>query len=134
MALRALRGAITVDRDDAAEIKGRVAQLLSTLFERNELDADDLVSILFTATEDLRSVAPAAGARDFGLTDVPLLCATEMPVDGAIGHCVRLLLHIDTDRPRSELRHVFLRGATVLRPELTEPGDELADGENEPVS
>lgn len=134
MALRALRGAITVDGDEATEIKGRVAQLLSTLFERNELAADDLISILFTATEDLRSVAPAAGAREFGLTDVPLLCATEMPVDGSLQRCVRLLLHIETDRPRSELRHVFLRGATALRPELAEPGDDQADGRNEPVA
>lgn len=124
MALRALRGAITVDGDDATEVKRRTVQLLSTLFDRNELDADDLISILFTATEDLRSVAPAAGAREFGLTDVPLLCATEMPVDGSLERCVRLLLHIDTDRPRSELRHVFLRGATVLRPDLAEPGDD----------
>ncbi|MEL6983963.1 MAG: chorismate mutase [Actinomycetota bacterium] len=134
MALRALRGAITVDGDEATEIKGRVAQLLSTLFERNELAADDLISILFTATDDLRSVAPAAGAREFGLTDVPLLCATEMPVDGSLQRCVRLLLHIETDRPRSELRHVFLRGATVLRPDLAEPGDDQADDRNEPVA
>lgn len=123
MALRALRGAITVDGDQAEEIKRRTVQLLSVLFERNALDAEDLVSIMFTATEDLRSVA-AAGARDFGLTEVPLLCATEMPVVGSLARCVRLLLHIDTDRPRSELRHVFLRGATVLRPDLAEPGDE----------
>ncbi len=97
MALRALRGAITVDGDDAEEIKRRVLQLLSTLFERNDLQPDDLISILFTATEDLRSVAPAAAAREFGLVDVPLLCATEMPVDGSLERCVRLLAHLETE-------------------------------------
>lgn len=123
MAVRALRGAITVDADEAAEIKRRTVQLLSTVFERNALTADDLISALFTTTGDLRSVAPAAAAREMGLTEVPLLCAVEMPVDGSLERCVRLMLHIETDLDRSELRHVFLRGATVLRPELVEPGD-----------
>lgn len=127
MAVRALRGAITVDGDDAGEIQRRTVQLLAALFERNTLDADDVISVLFTATDDLRSVAPATGARQFGLTDVPLLCATEMPVDASLKRCIRLLAHVETDRPRSELRHVFLRGATVLRPDLTEPGDENAE-------
>ncbi len=124
MAVRALRGAITVDADEAEEIAGRTARLLAVLLEHNQLDPDDIVSVYFTATEDLRSLAPAAGARRFGLTDVPLLCAAEMPVDGALKRCIRLLAHVETDRSRSELRHVFLRGATVLRPELAEAGDE----------
>lgn len=132
MAVRALRGAITVDADEAVEIKRRTGQLLEILFERNGLTADQVISVFFTATEDLRAVAPAAAARDFGLTEVPLLCATEMPVDGSLARCVRLLLHHETDRGRHELRHVFLRGATALRPELSEPGDaefdELGEG------
>lgn len=132
MAVRALRGAITVDADEVAEIKRRTGQLLEVLFERNRLDPEQVISVFFTATEDLRAVAPAAAARDFGLTEVPLICATEMPVDGALKQCVRLLLHLDTDRDRNELRHVFLRGATVLRPELCEPGD--ADFEGIPGS
>jgi chorismate mutase len=123
MAVRALRGAITVDADEAGEIKRRTSQLLTAIFERNGIGAEDVISVFFTATEDLRSIAPAAGARETGLTEVPLLCATEMPVAGSLGRCVRLLLHLETDRPRSELRHVFLRGATALRPELAEPGD-----------
>lgn len=128
MAVHALRGAITVDADEPERIKRRTVQLLEILFERNRLQPDDLISVFFTATPDLRSVAPAAGARDFGLTEVPLLCATEMPVDGSLERCVRLLLHVETDRPRQELRHVFLRGATVLRPELAEPGDDQFEG------
>jgi chorismate mutase len=124
MAVRAIRGAITVDADDGAEIKRNTIGLLQVLFERNQLHADDIISILFTATHDLRSMAPAAAAREFGLVDVPLLCAAEMPVDGALERCIRLILHVDTEQPRDEIRHVFLRGATVLRPEYAEPGDD----------
>lgn len=124
MAVRALRGAITVDADDTTEIKRRTIDLLAALFDRNTIDVDDVISVFFTATPDLRSVAPAAAARDFGLTDVPLLCATEMPTERGLPHCIRMLLHIETTVERRELRHAFLRGATVLRPELVEPGDD----------
>jgi chorismate mutase len=124
MAVRALRGAITVDVDEPAEIHQRTSDLLTILFERNQLDPESIVSIFFTATKDLRSVAPAAAARVLGLVDVPLLCAQEMDVEGALQRCVRFLLHVETAKDRSELRHVFLRGATRLRPELAEPGDE----------
>jgi chorismate mutase len=123
MAVRGLRGAITVDADDPEEIAKRTTDLLGVLFERNDLDPESVISIFFTATPDLRSVAPAAAARAFGLVEVPLLCAQEMAVDGALDRCVRLLLHIETTRSRAELRHVFLRGAVKLRPELAEPGD-----------
>lgn len=123
MGVLALRGAITVDADDPSEIATRTTEMLQVLFDRNSLHVDDVVSILFTATTDLRSFPPAAAARTFGLIDVPLLCAQEMEVDGSLARCVRLMLHVETGRSRSELRHVFLRGATVLRPELAEPGD-----------
>lgn len=123
MAVRALRGAITVDADDPEEIRRRTMDLLKVLYERNQLDHDDVISIFFTATEDLRSLPPAAAARAFGLVDVPLLCAQEMSSDIGLDLCVRMLLHVETERPRTELRHVFLRGATELRPELAEPGD-----------
>lgn len=124
MAVRALRGAITVDADDPGEIRERIVSLLEVLFERNELDIDDVISIFFTATDDVRSLPPAAGARAFGLVDVPLLCAQEMNTNVGLDRCIRLLLHIDTERVRTELRHVFLGRATTLRPELAEPGDE----------
>ncbi len=124
MAVRALRGAITVDHDEPEEIRRRTIELLTELFDRNDLAIDDVISILFTATEDLTSLPPAAGARAFGLTDVPLLCALEMPADGGLAGCIRLMLHVETDLPRPGLRHVFLRRATTLRPELAEPGDE----------
>ncbi len=123
MAVRALRGATTVDVDDPAEVRQRTIQLLEVLFERNHLRPDDVISIFFTTTSDVRSLPPAAAARAFGLVDVPLLCAQEMESDIGLAHCVRLLLHVDTELNRTDLRHVFLRQATTLRPELAEPGD-----------
>ncbi len=123
MPVRALRGAITIDADTPDEVRRRTTDLLTKLYERNELSHDDVVSILFTATVDIRSAPPAAAARTFGLVDVPLLCAQEMDVDGSLQSCIRLMLHIETDAERADLRHVFLRGATALRPELAEPGD-----------
>jgi chorismate mutase len=124
MAVRALRGATTVDQDDPDEIKRRTTTLLSTVFERNGLSDEDLISILFTVTGDVTSLPPAAAAREFGLVDVPLLCAQEMEAEVGPPRCIRLMLHVETDLDRNALRHVFLRGATVLRPELVEPGDE----------
>lgn len=124
MSLRALRGAITIDADTPDQVLGNTTRLLETLYERNGLHHDQIVSVLFTATSDIRSVAPAAAARAFGLTEVPLFCAQEMEVDGSLRMCIRALLHLDTDTPRSGLRHAFLRGAVALRPELAEPGDE----------
>lgn len=128
MATRALRGAITVDADEPEEVRQRTVDLISTIFDRNDLSPDDVISILFTATEDLRSIPPAVGARDIGLVDVPLLCAQEMSTDRGLKRCIRLLLHIETDRPKADLRHVFLREATQLRPDLAEPGDESFTG------
>ncbi len=121
MPIRALRGAITVDADSRDEVLARTTELISELYARNELENDDVISILFTATSDIASVAPAVAARHLGITDAPLLCAQEMAVIGSLPLCVRLMLHIETDTPRDELRHVFLRGATVLRPDLADP-------------
>jgi chorismate mutase len=122
--MHALRAAITLDSDSQDEVRSRTTKLLETLYERNALTHDSVISILFTATNDITSAPPAAAAREFGLLDVPLLCAAEMPVKGSLQLCIRLMLHIESDMPRSDLRHVFLRGATVLRPELAEPGDD----------
>ena len=124
MPTRALRGAITCDNDDREEILDRTTTLLTELFERNNIGHDCITSIFFTATGDLTAVAPAAAARAFGLTDVPLLCAQEMHVEGALASCVRVMLHFDCELPRSELNHVFLRGAVALRPDLARPGDD----------
>jgi chorismate mutase len=118
--VRALRGATTVDEDDAAQIEVRVLELLSAMFERNQLDKDDLISIVFTATDDLHAAFPAAAARRFGLGDVPLLCARELDIDGGTPRCIRVLVHLVTDVPRDALRHVYLEGARGLRDDLPE--------------
>jgi chorismate mutase len=116
--VRAVRGAIQVDRDDPVDIMAGTRELLTEVVERNELDEADLISIVFTLTPDLTSCFPARAARDLGLGDVPLLCATEVAVPGALPRVVRLLAHVETDQPRTAVRHVYLRGATRLRPDL----------------
>lgn len=116
--VRALRGAITCDADTPEEIASRTVELLEAVFERNGVHHDDLISIWFTATDDLTSAFPAAGARTIGLGDVPLLCAREIPVVGSMARCVRVLIHLHTERSRDELHHVYLRDARSLRDDL----------------
>lgn len=117
-AVRALRGATTTDADTPEQIAERTVALLEEMFARNGVDHDDLISILFTVSEDLVSAFPASGARTLGLGDVPLLCAREIPVPGSTPRCIRVLAHLTTDRPRNELRHVYLEGAVNLRDDL----------------
>lgn len=118
--LRALRGATTVDEDTPAQVNERVQTLVRTMLERNGIDHDDLVSVLFTATEDVVSMFPATAARALGLGDVPLICARELSVRGAMARCIRLLMHVYTERPRDALHHVYLEGARGLRDDLPE--------------
>ena len=119
-ALRALRGATTVDEDNEDQIKSRVVALLQEMFDRNALDHDDVVSIIFTATDDIHATFPATAARTFGLGDVPLICARELDIEGATPRCIRVMMHITTERSRAELRHVYLQGAAGLRDDLPE--------------
>ncbi len=118
MSVRAIRGATQVDVDERGEVLTASAELVAAVLRRNELAVDDVISILFTATPDLTSEFPAYAARQLGLTDVPLLCASEIAVPGAMPRVLRLLAHVDTDRSRSEIRHVYLRGAAALRTDL----------------
>ena len=119
--VRALRGATTVEEDTAEHIAERVADLVRTLFDRNGLAPDDVVSMLFSATPDLRSTFPPTAARlALGLDDVPLMTCQEIDVVGALPRCIRVMVHVYTDRPRAEMRHVFLEGARALRPDLAE--------------
>jgi chorismate mutase len=117
-AVRALRGATTIDVDNREHMHERVKALLAELFERNDVDKDDLISIVFTATDDITSAFPAEAARAFGLGDVPLLCARELAVEGGTPLCVRILVHLTTPRSRQELHHVYLEGARGLRDDL----------------
>lgn len=117
-AVRALRGATTVDVDTPEHIEERVRALLDTLLERNDVDHDDLISILFTATDDVVSTFPATAARAKGLGDVPLICARELAITGGTPMCIRVMVHLTTDRARHELHHVYLEGARTLRDDL----------------
>ncbi|WP_232667366.1 chorismate mutase [Pseudonocardia sp. TRM90224] len=118
MPVRAIRGAIQVDSDTRDDILEGSAELVTAVLKRNSLTADDIISILFTATPDLTAEFPAYAARLLGLTDVPLMCASEIAVPGALPRTLRLLAHVDTELPRGELRHVYLRGAAALRTDL----------------
>lgn len=117
-ALRALRGATTVDVDEVEHVHDRVVTLLQEMCSRNDVGHDDIVSILFTATDDIHSTFPATGARKLGLGDVPLICARELDIEGATAQCIRVLMHLTTERPRADLRHVYLEGAVGLRDDL----------------
>jgi len=118
--VRALRGATCLAVDDRDEMHDAVVELLAELFARNGLSTDDLISIVFTATPDLHSEFPAAAARRLALGDVPLLCAQELDVAGALPRVVRVLVHAETDQPRADMTHVYLRGAEVLRKDLAQ--------------
>lgn len=116
--MRGLRGATTFDVDEADHVCERTVELLQAIVERNGLEHDDLVSVLFTATDDLHSVFPARGARQAGYGDIPLICARELDIIGATPQCIRILLHVNTTTPRADLHHVYLHGATSLRDDL----------------
>lgn len=115
---RALRGATTIDVDTEEHVYQRVIELLEAIFERNAVDKDDLISVIFTATDDIHSCFPATAARKFGLGDIPLLCARELDIVDATPLCIRVLIHLNTDLARSELHHVYLEGARNLRDDL----------------
>jgi len=117
--LRAIRGATCVDRDSPDEIYVATRELLAEVVSRNSLGTADIISVIFTVTPDLRSAFPALAARQMGWLDVPLLCTMEIPVPGALGRCIRVLLHVETTLPRTAIQHVYLREAENLRPELS---------------
>lgn len=116
--MRAIRGATCLERDDAELMREAVAELLGEMLARNAVDTDQLVSVILTGTPDLTSAFPAAGARAFGLVDVPLMCAQEMDVTGALERVVRIMVYADIDTPRADIQHVYLRGAEVLRQDI----------------
>ena len=116
--VRGLRGATTVDEDTVAQVTERSQELMRALLERNGLDEDDVISILFTATPDVSSTFPATAIRAIGFGAVPLLCAAEIAVPGSMPLCIRVLLHVHTTRSRDEMHHVYLHGAQGLRDDL----------------
>jgi chorismate mutase len=116
--VRALRGAITLEDDSREQVIDRTARLIKAMLERNKVSKADLISIVFTATDDIRSEFPAAAARQLGISDIPLLCARELDVEGAVARCVRVLMHLYTEKEPATLRHVYLEGAVPLRTDL----------------
>jgi chorismate mutase len=117
MMLRALRGAITVEQNEAGSILAATEELVREVMERNSLDPGDMVSCIFTLTDDLDAEFPAVAARRLGLSSVPLLCAREISVPGSLPRVIRLMLHCYAD-PASEARHVYLGEAVSLRRDL----------------
>jgi chorismate mutase len=125
--IRGVRGATTVSQNDARQIADRTRELIRLLVEANGMRAADIASAIFTVTDDLDAAFPAVAARDLpDWKDVPLSCAREIPVPGSLGHCIRILIHWNTDRPQEEVRHVYLRAARGLRPQwaMRVAGDE----------
>jgi chorismate mutase len=118
MTMRAVRGAIQVDQNDRESILDGTRELVTEVLERNAIQVADIISVVFTATPDLTAEFPAYAARTLGFEDVPLLCATEIAVPGALPRVIRLLAHVDTTHDRADLRHVYLRGAAALRRDL----------------
>ncbi|HEX2313777.1 MAG TPA: chorismate mutase [Thermomonospora sp.] len=120
MAVRAIRGATQVDADERDLILDATTELVTEVMRRNGLSTDDVISVLFTATPDLRAEFPALAARKLGFHEVPLLCASELDVPHALPRVIRLMAHIETDKPRSAMQHVYLRGATALRLDIAQ--------------
>ncbi|CAB4879868.1 unannotated protein [freshwater metagenome] len=120
MAVRAVRGATQLRADDRDEMIEAVVELVTKMLEVNGLVSEDLISMVLTSTPDLTSEFPAFAARQLGMGDVPLLCASEINVAGALERVIRVMAHVETDRQRADVKHVYLRGAETLRRDLAQ--------------
>ena len=119
MPIRGVRGATTVNQDQADQLLAATQELLEAILTANPgMRTDEIASVLFTVTNDLSSAFPALAARRIGWDSVPMMCASEIPVPGSLPRCIRVLLHWDTDVPQSGIRHIYLREAVRLRPDL----------------
>jgi len=119
MAVRGIRGATCVTEDNPQQIRESTQELMEQILERNGIDDfDEIISAIFTTTGDLCSAFPAEAARHIGMNLVPLLCAQEIPVHGSMPLCIRVLLHVNSDRPPAQIEHVYLRDAQQLRPDM----------------
>jgi chorismate mutase len=120
VAVRAIRGATQLEADERDHLLDSVDELIRAILEQNDLDHDDLISLVFTATPDLHSEFPALAARRLGIGDVPLLCAQELDIAGALPRVIRVMVHAETGLTKAQVRHVYLRGATALRRDLAQ--------------
>ena len=119
MYCRGIRGATTVERNDREEILAATTELLQLLILHNNLETEDIASVIFTVTDDLNAEFPAVAARDLGWTETALMCARELPVPDSLDKCIRILLHVNTQRSAAEIQHIYIRGAVNLRPTLS---------------
>lgn len=118
MQVRGIRGAITVEENSAKEILDNTKLLLNEIIVQNCIETDDIISCTFTVTCDLDAAYPAVAAREIGWTSVPLICVNEMVVPGSLKRVIRVLLHVNTLKKQNEVKHVYLKKARVLRPDL----------------
>ena len=128
MMIRGVRGAITVEEDTAEAVWEAAGELLRLLIEANEIEEEDVASVIFTTTPDLVSAYPARAARDLGWTRTALMGMQEIDVPGGLPRCIRVLIHWNTTKSIDELQHIFLRGAVALRPDLSQEQKDLLDG------
>lgn len=119
MMIRGIRGATTVKEDRVEQILQATRELLRVMQEENGFAIEDVASALFTLTSDLRSVFPAAAARSIGWDKVPLMCFQEIEVPGSLPLCIRVLVHVNTDKSQQEIKHIYLKEARSLREDLT---------------
>ncbi len=117
--MRAIRGATQLESDTREQMLDRVAEMVTEVMRANDLEVDDFISVVFTATSDLVSEFPAYAARQLGFGEVPLICARELEIEGSMPRMVRMMAHVETEVPRSEITHVYLHGAAALRSDLT---------------
>jgi len=117
--VRAVRGATQLVTDTREEMLDRVAEMVTEVMASNRLEVDDFISVIFTATSDLVAEFPAYAARRLGFGEIPLLCARELEIEGSMPRVVRMMAHVETDLPRSDITHVYLHGAATLRSDLT---------------
>lgn len=118
MAFRAVRGAITVENNISEEIIDAVKELLAGIVTVNSIERQDIASVIFSMTHDLDAVFPAAAARQLGWTDIPLMCTNEIDVPGSLRRCIRVMIHFNTEKTNQEIRHIYMKGAKILRPDL----------------
>lgn len=131
MMMRGVRGAITVDDDSAGAIWEAARELLQALIEANDIEEEHVASVIFTTSPDLTAAYPAKAARDLGWTQTALMGMQEMDVPGGLQRCIRVLIHWNTTKRIDELQHIFLRGAVVLRPDLSPEQKNLLNGRTE---
>ena len=118
--VRAIRGATTVESNDEQEILNRTSELLLAMTEQNGIIKEDIISVIFSVTTDITAVFPASAARKMGWTDIALMCTYEIDVPGSLRNCIRVMMHINTEKSNNELKYIYLKGARKLRPDLFE--------------